>query len=48
VAVRQSRSAATQVIHHEDARPTDSDSAHEAESSTGHRWIQAEPNIAVA
>jgi 4-amino-4-deoxy-L-arabinose transferase-like glycosyltransferase len=42
VAVRQSRSAATQVIHHEDSRPIASDSAHGADASTGHRWIQAE------
>ena len=40
-AVRQSRLAASQVAHHEHARPIDSDPAHGAESSTGHRWIQA-------
>jgi hypothetical protein len=38
VALRQSRSAATQVVHHMDARPTDPDSPHDAEASTVERW----------
>jgi hypothetical protein len=29
------------MVHHADARPIVSDSAHGAEASTGHRWIQA-------
>ena len=37
--VRQSRLTAIQVIHHEEPRSIDSDSAHGAESCTGHRWI---------
>ena len=30
------------MVHHEDARPIGSDSAHGAEASTDHRWIQAQ------
>src|SRR3712207_7318179 len=37
----QSRLAAKQVAHHMSARPSASGSAHAAESSTGHRRIQA-------
>src|SRR3712207_7008013 len=37
----------SQVTRHEDARPTGSDSAHGAEASTGHRWIQAERAVAL-
>ncbi len=37
--LRQSRPAANQVAHHEDARPIDSASTHGAKASTGHRWI---------
>src|SRR4051812_12513270 len=32
----------SQVVHHEDARSIDSDSAHDAEPVTGHRWIRAQ------